>query len=87
MVQRQLPGPSPGFAPDALTCVEMYIHPASSELGRAPMWGSGAKAIVTPVRGIWGYWLVTLWVCVTFTPRELVLFPWLEIHRGAPFAA
>lgn len=43
-MQRQRPGSSPGFAADVLTCVETYVQPASSELGWAPLWGSGRKS-------------------------------------------
>ena len=81
-MQRQRPGSSPGFAADVLTCVERTSNrPALSWAGR-PCGALGAKAIVTPARGVWGYWLVTLWVCVTFTLPELVLFPWGSKSTG-----
>ena len=56
-------------------------RPALSWAG-LPRGAPGAKAIVKPARGVWGYWLVTLWVCVTFTPPELVLFPWGSKSTG-----
>lgn len=77
----------PWACPGTLTCVEMCIHPASSELGWAPSWGSRHKSHCYTHA-----WCPGLLACDSvglyyIHSPQLVLFPWgSKSTWGAPFA-